>query len=216
MAILGRAWRCHCHSCSTAVVAVAKREAPPVDLSHIPTRRRLKRPLSNRKINRHRRRKTFRFLRRLRSRKFSPNFTKRQLRRRTTTQRPTAPIKAPAQAARPGVTSISEREGLGDFRSATRVSLRSAQPPPYRKWRLRAECRSGSGSVTDATMAQSIGNPILDNATVSAFRRWRFKPGRVSKGQSPDHLYHDRRLLLIMHVCFPSSQETTPGSRSFR
>src|SRR5881296_2197757 len=43
----------------------------------------------------------------------------------------------------------------------------------------------GSGSVTDATMAQSIGNSILDNAAVSAFRRWRFKPGTVSKVKIP-------------------------------
>jgi TonB family protein len=33
-----------------------------------------------------------------------------------------------------------------------------------------------TGNVTDATMAQSIGSPILDNAAISAFRRWRFKP----------------------------------------
>ncbi|HLC12601.1 MAG TPA: TonB family protein [Chthoniobacterales bacterium] len=44
---------------------------------------------------------------------------------------------------------------------------------------------AASGSVTDATMAQSIGNPILDNAAVSAFRRWRFKPGTVSKVKIP-------------------------------
>jgi TonB family protein len=42
-----------------------------------------------------------------------------------------------------------------------------------------------SGSVTDATMAQSIGSPILDNATVSTFRRWRFKPGMFSKVKVP-------------------------------
>jgi TonB family protein len=34
-----------------------------------------------------------------------------------------------------------------------------------------------SGLAVDAMMEQSIGNPILDNSTVSAFRRWRFKPG---------------------------------------
>jgi len=34
-----------------------------------------------------------------------------------------------------------------------------------------------SGAVTDATMAQSTGNPILDNSAVSAFRNWRFRPG---------------------------------------
>ena len=44
---------------------------------------------------------------------------------------------------------------------------------------------TGTGSVTDATMAQSIGNPVLDNSAVSAFRRWRFKPGTVSKVRIP-------------------------------
>jgi periplasmic protein TonB len=34
-----------------------------------------------------------------------------------------------------------------------------------------------SGNVTDVSMAQSTGSPILDNAIVSACRRWRFKPG---------------------------------------
>ena len=43
----------------------------------------------------------------------------------------------------------------------------------------------GSGNVTDATMVQSIGNPILDNSAVSAFRRWRFKPGSVAKVKIP-------------------------------
>lgn len=43
----------------------------------------------------------------------------------------------------------------------------------------------GSGSVTDASMAQSTGNAILDNAATSAFRRWRFKPGTVSKVRTP-------------------------------
>ena len=42
-----------------------------------------------------------------------------------------------------------------------------------------------TGNVTDATMAQSLGSPILDNSAVSAFRRWRFKPGAVSKAKIP-------------------------------
>lgn len=36
---------------------------------------------------------------------------------------------------------------------------------------------SSSGVVVSAEMAQSTGSPILDNAIISAFRRWRFKPG---------------------------------------
>ena len=34
-----------------------------------------------------------------------------------------------------------------------------------------------SGNVSDVSMAQSTGSPILDNAIVSACRRWRFRPG---------------------------------------
>ena len=44
---------------------------------------------------------------------------------------------------------------------------------------------AGSGNVTDASMAHSTGNPILDNSATSAFRRWRFKPGTVSKVRIP-------------------------------
>ena len=42
-----------------------------------------------------------------------------------------------------------------------------------------------SGLAVDAMMEQSIGNPILDNSTVSAFRRWRFKPGRPARVRIP-------------------------------
>ena len=48
-----------------------------------------------------------------------------------------------------------------------------------------AEVDPGSGNVTSASMAQSVGNPILDNAAVSAFRQWRFRPGTVSKVRIP-------------------------------
>jgi TonB family protein len=34
-----------------------------------------------------------------------------------------------------------------------------------------------AGYVTEARMAQSTGNAILDNATLAALKRWRFKPG---------------------------------------
>lgn len=42
-----------------------------------------------------------------------------------------------------------------------------------------------SGLAIDAMMEQSIGNPILDNSTVSAFRRWRFKPGTPARIRIP-------------------------------
>jgi len=43
----------------------------------------------------------------------------------------------------------------------------------------------GSGNVTNAEMVQSTGSPILDNSALSAFRRWRFKPGALSKAKIP-------------------------------
>ena len=42
-----------------------------------------------------------------------------------------------------------------------------------------------AGNTTDATMAVSTGSPILDNATTSALRRARFKPGTSEKVKVP-------------------------------
>src|SRR4029077_801951 len=42
-----------------------------------------------------------------------------------------------------------------------------------------------SGTVTDVLMAQSCGNAFLDNSTLDALRRWRFKRGSVTKVQVP-------------------------------
>ena len=42
-----------------------------------------------------------------------------------------------------------------------------------------------SGLAMNAVMAQSIGNAILDNSTISAFRRWRFKPGTARQVRIP-------------------------------
>jgi TonB family protein len=42
-----------------------------------------------------------------------------------------------------------------------------------------------TGLVTNAEMAPSTGYPLLDSAALSAFRRWQFKPGTVSKVRIP-------------------------------
>jgi len=44
---------------------------------------------------------------------------------------------------------------------------------------------TASGRVTNAMMAQSTGNAILDKVTTETFRRWRFKPGSVSQLRVP-------------------------------
>jgi len=42
-----------------------------------------------------------------------------------------------------------------------------------------------SGNVTNAMMAQSTGNAVLDKVTTQTFRRWRFKPGTMSEVRVP-------------------------------
>jgi TonB family protein len=44
---------------------------------------------------------------------------------------------------------------------------------------------TASGKVTNATMAQSTGNRVLDKVTTETFRRWQFKPGTVSQVRVP-------------------------------
>ena len=95
-----------------------------------------------------------------------------------------APVKAPTAARPSGVMSIS---------SAKALALNSPRPEYPYEARSRHITGSGvcvvsvdaAGNVTDATMAQSIGNPILDNSATSAFRRWRFKPGVAPKVKIP-------------------------------
>ena len=90
----------------------------------------------------------------------------------------------PPAAGRPGPMSMSSAKALATY-----------APRPQYPYEARSRHVTGSGtcvvevgpsgSVTSASMAQSIGNPILDNAATSAFRQWRFKPGSVSKVKIP-------------------------------
>ena len=42
-----------------------------------------------------------------------------------------------------------------------------------------------TGTVTNATMFQSTGRPLLDKITTQTFKSWRFKPGTVSQVRIP-------------------------------
>jgi TonB family protein len=42
-----------------------------------------------------------------------------------------------------------------------------------------------TGTVTNATMFQSTGSPLLDKLTIQTFKNWRFKPGTVSEVRIP-------------------------------
>ena len=91
-----------------------------------------------------------------------------------------APIKAQQVAGHPSTMSISSAKGMASY-----------APKPEYPYEARSRHIVGSGicvlsidvasgSVSDATMAQSTGNPILDNSTVTTFRRWKFRPGAAA------------------------------------
>ena len=44
---------------------------------------------------------------------------------------------------------------------------------------------TATGTVTNATMFQSTGSPLLDKLTIQTFKNWRFKPGTVSEVRVP-------------------------------
>jgi protein TonB len=101
--------------------------------------------------------------------------------------KPVAPIARPKPAGVPSAGPMS-------MSSAKAVAVSAPRPEyPYEARRSKLTgsgvcvmtVDTTSGAVTDASMATSTGSPILDNAATSAFRRWRFKPGTVSKVRTP-------------------------------
>ena len=99
-------------------------------------------------------------------------------------QQAAAPIKTP-QAGHPGTMSITGAKALAIFAPKPEYPYEARSRHVTGSGVAVVDVDTASGNVTDCSMAQSIGNPILDNSTVSAFRRWRFKPGTVSKVKIP-------------------------------
>ena len=44
---------------------------------------------------------------------------------------------------------------------------------------------TATGTVTNASMFKSTGNPLLDRLTIQTFKSWRFRPGTVSEVRVP-------------------------------
>ena len=101
--------------------------------------------------------------------------------------------KRPRRAVQSEVASIS---------APVPVSLSVAQsmaitaPLPEYRYEMKRRNLSGSGicvvvvdtatgTVTNATMFQSTGSPLLDKLTIQTFKSWRFKPGTVSQVRVP-------------------------------
>jgi TonB family protein len=104
-------------------------------------------------------------------------------------------LKEPKVRPRKRVRSASSvGEATVPLRSVKAMAMYAPRPVyPYEARRLRIT-GSGTalltvdpalGNVTDVLMVQSCGNAILDNATLDALRRWRFKPGSVVRVQVP-------------------------------
>jgi len=102
----------------------------------------------------------------------------------------------------PPVRAHRKIQSRSIVRGATTASLRSVKamiayaPRPVYPYEARRQRVTGSGialvtvdqasgTVTDVLMTQSCGNAILDSSTLDALRRWRFKPGNVTKVQVP-------------------------------
>jgi periplasmic protein TonB len=105
-----------------------------------------------------------------------------RVRHPTTNRQPPTPIRRSGQTRVPALANAK--------------ALAISAPRPDYPYEARSRHLTGSGIAiisvdpitgfaTDVTMEQSIGNPILDNSTVSAFRRWRFKPGSPSRVRIP-------------------------------
>jgi protein TonB len=90
-----------------------------------------------------------------------------------------APIKAP-QAAVSGTMSISGAKAIAIYAPKPEYPYEAKSRHVTGSGVAVLSVDTASGNVTDASMGQSIGNPILDNATVSTFRRWRFQPGKCA------------------------------------
>lgn len=102
------------------------------------------------------------------------------------THQPRRPQTGPMRpSAHPGPVS------LGNIRPALVSAPRPEYPYEARRRHLTGAgiailtVNSTSGFVLDARMEQSTGDPILDRAAVSAFRRWRFRSGAPASIRIP-------------------------------
>ena len=94
------------------------------------------------------------------------------------TNKPAGPVKAPQGVT--GTMSISGAKAVAIFAPKPDYPYEARSRHVTGSGVALLEVDTASGNVTSASMAQSIGSPILDNSTTSTFRRWRFQPGKCA------------------------------------
>ena len=101
------------------------------------------------------------------------------------------PIRAHRKARPPSLIGGTTASSLRSVKATVAYAPRPVYPYEARRQRVTGSgialltVDQTSGTVTDVRMAQSCGNVILDNSTLDAFRRWRFKPGGVTQVEVP-------------------------------
>jgi len=100
-------------------------------------------------------------------------------------RRKIAPRKTPEVVSTPEITSYSSAKALATFTPLPKYPARARSPGVTGIGVCIVSVDPASGSVTGASMEQSTGDPTLDKSAVNAFRKWRFKPGTVSKVRIP-------------------------------
>ena len=103
------------------------------------------------------------------------------------------PRKHPRPAVQPAAPSISAPVPMS---LSVAQSMAITAPLPEYTYEMKRRNLTGSGicvvtvdtatgTVTNATMFQSTGSPLLDKNTMQTFKGWRFKPGTVSQVRVP-------------------------------
>jgi TonB family protein len=103
------------------------------------------------------------------------------------------PRKQRAPAVQPEAASVSEPVPVS---LSVAQSMAITAPLPEYTYEMKRRNLSGNGvcvvtvdtptgTVTNASMFQSTGKPLLDRITIQTFKNWRFKPGTVSRVRVP-------------------------------